>query len=242
MEIDNPITAAKRAIERDEQQHPSLAVIRAEKFLGIIVPPIAPFSKVLGDLVEKKKQENRDLLLQTTASEVEKLLDREHVFAEDHKRWVQDELPGLLAEGVAKSEQTRGREKVIRLARVIGHAIAIGPLRPADLASEMMRVAVELSDQDIIVLRDMSRVQAEMLGNRSGRPEINDANSAWARLEKESDFFRSGGEIYSVCLKLQSLGLVMAVERLATTLGLQSVPYALLPRGIQFLEYIAGAV
>jgi hypothetical protein len=53
--------------------------------------------------------------------------------------------------------------------------------------------------------------------------------------EKEFEFFRSGAEIYSVCLKLQSFGLVMAVERIATTLGLQSAPYTLLPRGIQFL-------
>ncbi len=33
----------------------------------------------------------------------------------------------------------------------------------------------------------------------------------------------------------------MAVERIATTLGIQSAPYALLPHGIQFVEYIMGA-
>jgi hypothetical protein len=192
-------------------------------------------------LVGKRKQENRDLLLQTTADEVEKMLDREQEFTDPHKRWLRDELPGLLAEGVARAEQTRGREKVVRLAKVIGHAIAVGPLESADLAGEMMRVAVELSDQDVAVLRDMSKVQAHELQHRAGRPDINDANATWARLEKESEFFRSGAEIYSVCLKLQSFGLVMAVERIATTLGLQSAPYILLPRGIQFLEYIVGA-
>jgi hypothetical protein len=169
------------------------------------------------------------------------MLDREQEFTEQQKRWVRDELPGLLAEGIARAEQARGREKVIRLAKVIGHAIAIGPLGSADLAGEMMRVAVELSDQDVAVLRDMRKVQADGLERRLGRPDINDANATWARLEKEFEFFRSGAEIYSVCLKLQSFGLVMAVERIATTLGLQSAPYALLPRGIQFLEYIMGA-
>ena len=36
MEIDNPITAGKRVIERDEGQQPSEAVIRAEKVLGTL--------------------------------------------------------------------------------------------------------------------------------------------------------------------------------------------------------------
>jgi hypothetical protein len=64
-------------IERDDGQQPSEAVIRAEKVLGIIIPPIAPSSRALESLVAKRKQENRDLLLQTTADEVEAMLDRE---------------------------------------------------------------------------------------------------------------------------------------------------------------------
>jgi len=52
-------------IERDDGQQPSEAVIRAEKVLGIIIPPIAPSSRALESLVGKRKQENRDLLLQT---------------------------------------------------------------------------------------------------------------------------------------------------------------------------------
>jgi hypothetical protein len=30
----------------------------------------------------------------------------------------------------------------------------------------------------------------------------------------------------------------MAMERIPTTLGLQSIPYALLPKGSQFIDYV----
>ncbi|HLY98566.1 MAG TPA: hypothetical protein VKT33_05820 [Candidatus Angelobacter sp.] len=238
MNIDNPIRAAKQVIRADERQLTSEFVNKAEKILGIMLPPAAPFSHALESFVNKRKQENHDLLFQTVVEEVEKLLDRELKFSDDHKRWIREELTGLLLEGLNRAEQTRYRDRIIRLAKVIRHAISVGPAQPAEIATEMMRVVTELSEQDVTALNLMYKSQSDSIRHRAGRPEINEANSTWAQLEKQHEFFRSGADVYSTCLKLQSFGLIMAMERIATILGLQSMPYALLPKGIQFIEYV----
>jgi hypothetical protein len=101
----------------------------------------------------------------------------------------------------------------------------------------MMRVATELSEQDVLTLQRICSVQCSSLRSESRRPDINEANSAWADLERQFKFFRSP-EVYGTCLKLQSLGLIMAMDRIPTTLGLQSVPFALLPKADEFLKYL----
>jgi hypothetical protein len=235
--MENPIRAAKQAIEADERQLPSEFVQKTEKILGLVLPAAAPFSRVLESFVNKRKQENRDLLFQTVVDELEKLLDREIKFSEDHKQWIRDEFPGLLLEGLSRAEQTRSRDRIVRLAKVIRNALEVGPSHPVEVAAEMMRVAAELSEQDVAALSLMYKFQPNSLRHGSGRPEINEANSTWAQLEKEDKFFRSA-DVYSTCLKLQSFGLIMAMERIPTTLGLQSIPYALLPKGSQFIDYV----
>jgi len=238
VEMENPIRAAKKVTEADERQLPSEMVVKAEKILGLIFPAATPFSKPLESLVNRRKQQNRDLLFQTVLEELEKLLDREQTFSDEHQRWVRDEFPGLLVEGLHRAEETRSRQRIVRLAKVIRNAVKLGPAQPADLAAEMMRVAMDVSEQDVAALARMYNVQSGSLIHRSGRPDINEANKTWAELEKQDDFFRNGADVYSTCLKLQSLGLIMAMDRIPTTLGLQSVPFALLPKGKQFVDYI----
>jgi hypothetical protein len=237
MDLDNPIRAAKQVIAADDRQLPADFVIRAEKLLGLLVPAISPISNALESFVNKRKQENRDLLFQTVVIELEKLLDRETRFSDEHREWIREEIPGLLLEGLNRAEQTRSRDRIVRLAKIIRNAVEIGPALPADTAAEMMRIAVDLSERDVTALSVMCNAQADSL-RQSARPELNEANSTWAKLEKQHSFFRSGSEVYSTCLKLQSFGLIMAMERISTTLGLQSMPYTLLPKGAQFIEYI----
>ena len=238
MEMENPIRAARQVIEADERDLPSKTVMKIEKLLGIAIPPAAPFSRALETLVGRKKAENRDFLFQIVVGELEKLLDQEMKFSDEHKRWVHDGFPGLLVEGLRRAEETRSRERIVRLAKVIRSALEFGPIQPADIAAEMMRVASELSEQDILALAKIYGVQGGHLSGASRQPDINVANTTWAQLEKQVTLFRSG-DGYSICLKLQSLGLIIAVERIPTgSLGLQSVPFALLPKAVQFLKYI----
>jgi len=211
--------------------------MKVEKVLGIVLSPAALFSKALESLVNKKKAENRDFLFQTVLDELEKLLDREPKFSDEHKQWVRDEFPGLLVEGLRRAEETRSRERIARLAKVIRNAVDFGPKQPADIAAEMMRVAMDVSEEDILALTRIYSVQGSSMKGASRLPDINLANSSWADLERQFSSFRTG-DGYSTCLKLQGLGLIMAVDRIATTLGLQSVPFALLPKADQFLDYI----
>ena len=50
------------------------------------------------------------------------------------------------------------KERVPRLGRVLMHAAECGPQHGADLAEEMMRIATELTDNDVKVLSGVSQL------------------------------------------------------------------------------------
>jgi len=102
---------------------------------------------------------------------------------------------------------------------------------------EMLRLTVDLSDEDIDVLALIYSVQGDELKRTGFLPEQNLANSTWRDLQSKYPLFKSS-KIHSICAKLQSLGMVAQVERIATTLDLTSIPYAVLEKGADYLEAV----
>jgi hypothetical protein len=111
------------------------------------------------------------------------------------------------------------------------------PGQPSDLADELIRIASELSDAEVAVLRDIYEVQVRALA-KYGRPDIDEVNNSWVQLMSARHVF-TGNDIQSICAKLQSFGLVTMVERKMTALDLYTTPYGLLSRGRAFIEYVA---
>ncbi len=239
MAIDDPIAAAKAQIAADERSLPSPLVQKIVLSITSLLPEIpgARIKERMESALGKREMENRDYFLQVLADELSTLQIRIRELDERQQKFVQDEFPGLMLEGVRRAKETITRQRIRRLASILSNSVKIAPA-VADDPIEMMRIAVELADEDIVVLKKMNDFQGEYMRDNNGRPNINWVNSSWRELENNEREIFSQGEAISICAKLQSFGLVTSMERIPTTLGLTSVPYALLPKGIRFLVYI----
>jgi hypothetical protein len=63
-----------------------------------------------------------------------------------------DEMPSLTLEALRLAEEARTSEKIGRLGRILVHASAVGPRDGAQMAEEMLRLAMVVSEDDIRVL------------------------------------------------------------------------------------------
>jgi hypothetical protein len=111
-----------------------------------------------------------------------------------------------------------------------------------DKAEEMMRVARDLSDQDVLGLRYLYDTQFSALQRHGLQVDVDQINGIW----RESLPIKIEGiiqaEYLSIFLKLQGLGLATAVERKQTQLPPNEQVFALLAKGADLVRYIQGAV
>jgi len=157
----------------------------------------------------------------------------------------------LVLDGLQKAEQTRSQQRIRRIASVLAHAYDVGPSKSADLAEEMMQIAMLLSDDDVLVLRSVYEGQIGDYNRHLGRTGHEQANDFWRlldptqRLHGDPEVLSLNrlqiGVLQGVCAKLQSLGLLAQVERNNFKLSPGFTPYALLGKGVDFIEYIRNS-
>jgi hypothetical protein len=148
-----------------------------------------------------------------------------------------DEMPGLVLDAFRRAEQTRAKERVRRLGCILVHAAEVGPKDDADYAEEMMRIATQLGERDIVMLREA--VRAYIAGpdqpfdekHRKGRANNVWHQVPWAQLGFDFD------EIEAIASKLQSFGLFSA----STAVGDVGNTFIVLQRARDFIEYVKGA-
>lgn len=132
MNIDDPIKAAETLIQSDESQISPVTGAIAN-LLGWAGMPGA--DKVAGFL-DRRRAENRDLLLGVLRDELQRLkqcLDR---ISEEHRRFFQTDFAELVADGLRKAENLRDGERIVRIAKIQtgrrlhhGRRRNIGPIR-----------------------------------------------------------------------------------------------------------------
>ncbi len=240
MGIDDPIDAAEKQIAADESSLPAQWTQTLVRLVGQLPYPARQIVACLEHAVNKRRSENQTYLLKTLANELKYAIARLHDLSAEHERFIQEEIPGLVVEAHNRATQAGSKRRIQRFAKIVAYAIEVGPAETIDTADEMLRIASELSDEDIRVLRDLNAACGQLFGCIPEAPNINNANSVWKTLQEQDPFYKGAG-VHSTCAKLQSFGLVTAVERIPTVLGLDSIPYWLLPRGRAFLEYIREA-
>jgi hypothetical protein len=237
MNIDDPIKAAEALIASDERQASPVAEAIAN-FLSSIGAPGA--DKVAGFL-DKRRAENRDLLLAVVRDEIQRVKVRFEDLSEEHLRFIQTDFVELVTDGLRKAENIRATARIIRIGKILGSVAEIGPAVAMDESEELMRIAMDLSDLDVAVLREIHRVQGRYLkDNQSGRVNRESANEAWRDSPPRVNGV-SEGDIQGCCAMLQSFGLVARVERNDFKLGPNEIPYALLRRGAVFIEFIRNS-
>jgi hypothetical protein len=156
---------------------------------------------------------------------------------QEQAEFYQREIIPLIVDAHFKAEILRSKSKIKRIAAILIHALEWGPRNPSDYTEEMMRVATVLDDTDVEVLRQIVKAQKGHLGSR-GSLDLNAANELWKQNPPSITGF-SLADITSVCSKLESLGLLVRVERRDDLFGLDTagLPYGLLKKGLDFVTF-----
>jgi hypothetical protein len=238
---DNPIDALKQQFKMEDLSTSPVT----EGLLKIASQlPLGPFDKPIGwlkDLIAAQSTERNRLLLETIESEVKKHgkeLERTETVVSDHvKRTSPQAMLELLLDAVRKSENTRSRERVKRISLILFNAIAEPKAADEDEVEEMMRVAMELSDRDVWFLRELVKLEGQMLMGELKRIPRHAAHVRWAegpwgeRVDPEFD---------SVFNKLESYGLVSKISppNNFNLMADYQNRFVLLPKGARFVELI----
>jgi hypothetical protein len=242
MSIDNVFDQVEALITSDQSQQLPESV---DKLLSVIghIPGTAPVVSLIRYETVELQAENSELMLKTAWQELKRVSFRVDKLDEEFRAFAEsDEMRRLILDAVQKSQDLRDRKRVERIGKILSHAITIGPASDLDKAEELMRIARDLTDQDIIALGHLYESQFKLLETNKLGIDVDEINKSWATTTRLKIPGLFGSELDSIFLKLQGLGLVTAVERRNTALGPNERPFALLAKGADFIRYINGAV
>lgn len=241
MSIDNPQDQVEALIASDERQ--SLPEI-ADEILKLIeklpLPGAGPIVRLIRYEKEKQSIENSVLMLKTLWEELKRVSANVEDLREHSVN--RDQVRRLTLDAVRKAEDLRDQKRVERIGKILAHAITLGPMSNFDKAEEMMRIARDLSDQDVLGLSQLYDSQFATLNGNGWRLDVHQINVLWKEKQPRLPGVVLPGEAVSIFLKLQGLGLATAVERMDTQHGPNEQVFSLLPKGADFVRYIQGAV
>ena len=134
--IDDPISSLQSLNASDERQQ-SPVLDFADDFLRIVrlLTPAGtdiPVSAIEGAVgwLSRRRSENRAELVDAMAEELKhrgKQIQQLFKESEEHRRFTADETPGLVLDGLRRAEETRARERVRCLGRILVHAAEVDP-------------------------------------------------------------------------------------------------------------------
>jgi hypothetical protein len=238
---DRPIEALKRHFELEDSSTSPITKVALD--IASRLPLIWPFDKAIAKLKDHLAADSLDrlrVMLETCMNEVSrhdddirKLLD---ALSAPEAQQRTDAAKDLLLDATRKAINTRALERVKR----IGLILANGTIEPmptdADEIEEMMRVAMELSDNDVRYLKELVRVEGRQMAGQ-GRIDRYSAYEMW-----EHGFWgtRLDSELDSVFSKLESYGLVARIpppNNLNIMADFQN-RYVLLQKGLRFVTLV----
>jgi hypothetical protein len=239
MSSDNVFEQVEALMASDERQQLPEPV---DAFLKAIakIPAAGAFVSVVRYESEKQRIENSELMLRTAWEELKRVSATLDCFQQDSIR--RDEARRLFLDATHKAEDLRDRKRVERIGKILAHALTLGLASDFDKAEEMMRVARDLSDQDVLGLRHLYDTQFAALQRNQLQVNVDDINSIWREKLPNKIAGVPQAEYLSIFLKLQGLGLATSVERKQTQLPPNEQVFALLAKGADFVRYIKGAV
>jgi hypothetical protein len=237
---DNPIDALNRQFEMEDLSKSPVTeqLLKMASYL-----PLGPFGKMvdwLKNYIAKQSVERNQMLLETIEVEIKKHaveLNRTNMTIDAAiQRTSPEVMLDLLLDAARRAANVRAEERVKRIGLILFNAVAEPKAADADEVEEMMRVAMELSDRDLIYLRELIKIEGKLLEGRTHIPRY-DAHTAWI-----NGFWgdRVIPEIDSVFSKLESYGLVgrIAAPNNMNIMADIQTRYVLLPKGVRFVELI----
>jgi hypothetical protein len=238
---DHPFDALEHqfALENTSTSSVNTAVVEMLSSLPLPWPIDKAVEKIKTHLGEDSLDRIR-VMLKTCMDEVRKhdaeLSRLRSVMSAEEVAKREETLKELLLDGARKAEATRALERVRRIGMILASSsIESRPIN-ADQVEEMMRIAMNLSDVDVLILEAAIRqYDREAKSNSEARRSV--AARAWMAVAANPTIAISEDELASVGAKLQSFGLTSRIEGLTGDVN----SFLVLQRGRQFIEYIQSS-
>lgn len=249
---DNPVEALQALNESDARQRVPIPKYTREitQLVGLFGKKGATVSRLAGvalSLLTRREEENRQELVNAIADELKycaERIEKLSVESEEHRIFMESELPALVLDGFRRAEQSRAKDRIQRLGRVLVHAALSGPSEGADTVEDLMKVASELSERDVAVLRLISDHDpvSRFHPSEARRLVRGTERDRWYKIDWNKGGF-TAHEVESICGKLYGLGLLAPIryarqEAPDAGLVVPLTPYELLKMGRDFLAYI----
>jgi hypothetical protein len=237
MPIDDPLAAIEQLNESDLRT--SSPVTQCVAGLVSYLPLPSLTDKVVDYFVgrlEGSRDEKIQLTIDVITTELQYLQNRLRELGEksDEKSvvsWLE-----LVMDGLRKAEQTRAKERVKRIGRILANSIAAVPSPSDDDVEEMMRVAMLLSDSEVKALSALVNLQGHMLTDRG---KVN-RSQGWRSWPQGGWPEIADGDFESTFSKLESLGLVLRIappNNVNINADFQN-RYGILRKGRDFITFI----
>jgi len=158
-------------------------------------------------------------------------------FTEQHREFAQKEWPALAIDGLRRAQQTRARDRIARIAAILANSLVEQRVATPDDVEEMMRIAMELGDRDILAMKLIA--ESASGSSWSDRLSWQHAWDLFKRLPwRANGFFDS--DVESVCSKLASFGLLARLDIPPNQNMTTSMHngYELLQKGKAFIRFI----
>jgi hypothetical protein len=241
MPIDDATRALKQLFELEDLSKSPVS----ERLAAVVsaLPLPYPFDKlaesIKGRLTSDAVQRIKLMLeacIEETNRQAERVGNLQAKMDEQEAQIRSDVLTELVMDAARKAENTRSKERVKRIGRILANAAFETKPTDADEVEEMMRVAMELGDREVKLLRALVKIEGESVLTK-GRIERYDAYTRW---EKGPWGNRLDPELDSVFSKLESYGLVSRIappNNLNVMADVQN-RYVLLWKGARFAQLI----
>jgi hypothetical protein len=251
MAIDKPLDQAKFLVRSDEAQSSALqkparsaaslisVMANAAKVLktGNVAEALSSVAQALKGISDFFADQNVEYLLSIVISEVETLWSKFDALDQKHRDFLAKDWPKLLLDGQRRARVIRAKERVQRIAMILRNAAYSEPSPVPDDVEEMMRIAMELGDRDILAL---SLIAESASGNSwADRLSWQHAWDLFKRVPWRARAF-SDSDVESVCSKLASFGLLARLDIPPNQNMTTSMHngYELLQKGKAFLQFI----
>lgn len=177
---------------------------------GNMLGAIAEFSNAMSGLSRQAADEHGQYLLGIVLSEVRYLDGKFELLSEAHRRFLNTDWIGLVLDAERKARQTRTKGRVLRLAVIVSNAAKDDPPSSPDQVEDMLRIAMEVDDIDVVVLNEAVRVQGHL--TQGARPSRHAVREAWRKAQWR-DLGIAATQLDAITGKLQSLSMLWRLEQ-----------------------------
>lgn len=244
MAIDDPIEALEKQLELENSAKSEIDRNMLTVFELLPLPwPLSAAANRLGKHIDNDRYDKLKIYVKTIADTIRAMRSgleqttRRVDDRESHQR--AESAERLLVEGARRVSSTRSITRVKRIGTILARGITEEKAPDEDEIEEMMRIARELTDEDIGYLNELVRIYGETV-RKNGRVDRYTAYQFWVK-GRWGD--RVNPEIDSVCSKLESFGLVASIPGNNTLNVMADIQnrYVLLPKGLRFASLISEA-